>query len=123
MFQDEPSWSRTRVDAAYRSNINREVRLSRKIPVHVTYFTAWTGEDGKLRYYKDLYGHDLRMAKALKYVPGDPYAVDPVEAAAKARLKAKERFNKQRRRNNYYGGYYYGNQGNSLFGTIFGWAN
>ncbi len=123
VFQDEPRWGRTRVDAAFRSNINREVRLSRKIPVHVTYFTAWAEEDGRLRYFKDLYGHDRRMLKALKYVPGDPYAPDPVEAAAKARLKAQERYHRNRRRNDYYGGYYYGPPANSLFGAIFGWAN
>jgi len=42
----------------------QHVNLTRKIPVHVTYLTAWVDEAGELQTRNDLYGHDKRIAKA-----------------------------------------------------------
>jgi murein L,D-transpeptidase YcbB/YkuD len=42
------------------------VPLKRKIPVHVSYFTAWVDDDGKLNGYQDVYGHDGNVRVALK---------------------------------------------------------
>jgi hypothetical protein len=39
--------------------------LSRKIPVHITYFTLWVNDDESMSTFADLYGHDARMAAAL----------------------------------------------------------
>jgi murein L,D-transpeptidase YcbB/YkuD len=39
--------------------------LSRTVPVHVTYFTAWIDEAGDLQVRDDLYGHDKRLQQAL----------------------------------------------------------
>jgi murein L,D-transpeptidase YcbB/YkuD len=43
----------------------RRVNLSRHIPVHVTYFTAWVDDSGALQVRDDIYGLDARMEKAL----------------------------------------------------------
>ncbi|MEQ8697356.1 MAG: L,D-transpeptidase family protein [Bauldia litoralis] len=43
----------------------RWVNLKDKIPVHITYFTAWVDADGTLQLRDDVYGHDTRVAKAL----------------------------------------------------------
>ena len=43
----------------------RWVNLDTKIPVHVTYFTAWVDDDGKLQIRDDIYGHDKRIVQAL----------------------------------------------------------
>jgi murein L,D-transpeptidase YcbB/YkuD len=43
------------------------VALRHKIPVYITYFTAKVNEDGSLVTYRDLYGHDARMAAALRF--------------------------------------------------------
>ncbi|CAN5264168.1 hypothetical protein BH10PSE9_BH10PSE9_08930 [soil metagenome] len=43
----------------------RQVGLTRKIPVHITYFTAWVDAAGKLQVRDDVYGHDGRVEKAL----------------------------------------------------------
>jgi murein L,D-transpeptidase YcbB/YkuD len=43
----------------------RQVNLTRKIPVHITYFTAWVDAAGKLQVRDDVYGHDRRVEKAL----------------------------------------------------------
>lgn len=41
------------------------VNLEHKIPVHITYFTAWVDETGALQVRDDIYGHDQRTEKAL----------------------------------------------------------
>ncbi len=43
----------------------RWVNLKTKIPVHITYFTAWVDDSGALQIRDDVYGHDKRVAKAL----------------------------------------------------------
>jgi len=41
------------------------VGLHRKIPVYISYFTLWVNKDGSIKTFRDLYGHDARMASAL----------------------------------------------------------
>jgi murein L,D-transpeptidase YcbB/YkuD len=41
------------------------VNLDHHIPVHITYFTAWVDDAGKLQLRDDVYGHDKRLAAAL----------------------------------------------------------
>ena len=36
------------------------------MPVHIAYFTAIAEDDGKIRYTRDLYGLDSRIASALE---------------------------------------------------------
>ncbi len=45
----------------------REARLNltEKVPVHLTYFTAWVDENGTLQVRDDFYGHDSKVGKAL----------------------------------------------------------
>jgi hypothetical protein len=58
------------------SGSSNEVELTRRIPVHVTYFTAVAGDDGQVKYFGDIYGHDRRVLAALD---GKPM---PVEVAS-----------------------------------------
>jgi murein L,D-transpeptidase YcbB/YkuD len=44
---------------------NNEVVLEKKIPMHLVYFTAWVDDDGKLKTFNDIYGHEKRIALAL----------------------------------------------------------
>lgn len=37
-----------------------------KIPVYVSYFTAWPNEDGTVGYYVDMYGRDKHLDKAIE---------------------------------------------------------
>jgi murein L,D-transpeptidase YcbB/YkuD len=45
---------------------NNEVSLQRKIPVHVTYFTAWVDDEGKLNGRPDIYGHEKLIQMGLE---------------------------------------------------------
>jgi murein L,D-transpeptidase YcbB/YkuD len=48
------------------SGQNRAVQVPQKIPVYVSYFTAWPNGDGVVEYFDDVYGRDGYTAKAFK---------------------------------------------------------
>lgn len=43
---------------------NKALRVPEKIPVYVSYFTAWPDETGVVHYYDDVYGRDDYVGKA-----------------------------------------------------------
>jgi murein L,D-transpeptidase YcbB/YkuD len=43
--------------------------LPSKVPVYLTYFTAWPNAEGKIQYFNDIYGRDAAIARALAYNP------------------------------------------------------
>ncbi len=45
---------------------NNHITLDTKVPVHITYFTAWVGEDGKVHTRPDVYGHEQRIQMGLE---------------------------------------------------------
>jgi murein L,D-transpeptidase YcbB/YkuD len=66
LAQDQ-GWTSARVAAAIKSaQENQTINLKRKIPVHLTYFTASVGDDGKLKLFKDVYGHEPRIAMGME---------------------------------------------------------
>jgi L,D-transpeptidase YcbB len=56
---------------------SHSVNLVQKVPVYLTYFTAWTDASGKIQYYNDIYGRDAAMQKAFAY---DPMAKKPSDS-------------------------------------------
>jgi L,D-transpeptidase YcbB len=48
------------------SGQNRAVQVPQKIPVYVSYFTAWPNKDGVIEYFDDVYGRDDYTGKAFK---------------------------------------------------------
>jgi L,D-transpeptidase YcbB len=58
-------WSRVKVDQKTDSGVSQTVRLPAKVPVHLTYFTAWPDENGRMLYFSDIYGRDKTLEKAL----------------------------------------------------------
>jgi murein L,D-transpeptidase YcbB/YkuD len=53
-----PEWDEESIFAAMRAGVEKHVRLKKKIPVHITYFTAWVDENGGLHFQPDIYGYD-----------------------------------------------------------------
>jgi murein L,D-transpeptidase YcbB/YkuD len=43
----------------------RQIDLAHHVPVHITYFTAWVDDAGKLQLRDDIYGHDRNMEQLL----------------------------------------------------------
>ncbi|MEW5962192.1 MAG: L,D-transpeptidase family protein [Pseudomonadota bacterium] len=63
---EDKGWSSEQVGKLVKGGPqNNNVDLARKIPVHVTYFTAWVDDDGKLQSSRDIYGHEKRIQLAL----------------------------------------------------------
>ena len=56
-------WDRARIDRARDSDKKRVVKLSKPIPVHITYLTAWVNKDGTVHFRRD-----AKLAKALDRV-------------------------------------------------------
>ena len=58
VLKDYPEWDDESIFAAMRSGVEKHVKLRKKIPVHITYFTAWVDENGGLHFQPDIYGYD-----------------------------------------------------------------
>ena len=64
LLAQEPEIDSDYLESLY-GNRERRVNLSRKVPVHVTYFTAWVDDSGGLQVRDDVYGHDGKIEKRL----------------------------------------------------------
>jgi murein L,D-transpeptidase YcbB/YkuD len=70
LLAQDKGWSEQQV-ASLLNGGTREVELTTRVPVHMTYFTAMVDREGNLRTFGDLYGVDTRMGALLlgKKVP------------------------------------------------------
>jgi L,D-transpeptidase YcbB len=66
LLKRDQGWSQARTMSAIDTGYDQHVALHRKIPVYITYFTLKVNPDGSLLTYGDIYGHDARMAAALR---------------------------------------------------------
>ena len=58
VLRDYPEWDEPSIFAAMRAGVEKHVKLKKKIPVHIAYFTAWVDENGGLHFQPDIYGYD-----------------------------------------------------------------
>jgi L,D-transpeptidase YcbB len=87
LLAEDKGWSANQVARLLTGHDNNEIRLTRKIPVHVTYFTAVADDNGTVRYFGDIYGHDERVAAALQGRPVRSMAGWPEAAERDVRRK------------------------------------
>jgi murein L,D-transpeptidase YcbB/YkuD len=59
---------------AFASAIDLYVKLRERLPVHVTYATAWADADGTVEFREDVYGRDEPLRAALEAPPPDDRA-------------------------------------------------
>jgi len=64
LLSEESELNSAYLESLY-GNRERRVNLSSKVPVHVTYFTAWIDDSGNVQLRGDLYGHDRRIEERL----------------------------------------------------------
>lgn len=60
----QTDWNSTRIKKLVGGK-ETTVKLDKKIPVHLVYFTAIQNDDGAVGYLSDVYGHDRNMARIL----------------------------------------------------------
>jgi murein L,D-transpeptidase YcbB/YkuD len=66
VLRDQPEWTRERILAAMQAPAPRQVALSKPIQVLLFYLTAVVlPADGAVHFAEDIYGHDLKLARAL----------------------------------------------------------
>jgi len=53
-----PGWDRAQVDAVIRTGEREDVKLKSKIPLYMTYVTAWANADGVIHFRDDIYNRD-----------------------------------------------------------------
>ncbi|HEY5364737.1 MAG TPA: L,D-transpeptidase family protein, partial [Aestuariivirga sp.] len=74
-------WSKEQV--ANGIELNRDthsVQLPQKVPVYLTYFTAWTDDNGQLTFMNDVYERDAAIIKAMGYDPNARKLTQPAVA-------------------------------------------
>ncbi len=63
----DKGWSESRVVSLVKNGPrNNHVNIESKIPVHMTYFTAWVDDDGTVKTWPDVYGHEKRIQMGLE---------------------------------------------------------
>jgi murein L,D-transpeptidase YcbB/YkuD len=61
----DQGWDSDRVAILVREGPQENVVSLSKVPVHLTYFTAWADDDGRVRTFPDVYDHEHRIAYGL----------------------------------------------------------
>jgi murein L,D-transpeptidase YcbB/YkuD len=65
VLRQEPDWDRARVDALVAQGEWQRVDLSNPLDVYILYATAVADPDGTVRFFRDIYGHDERLAQVM----------------------------------------------------------
>ncbi len=66
VLKEDKGWDADKIAEISRSGpLNNEIEIEKKIPIHLAYFTAWVDDDGKLKMFRDVYGHEKRVTQAL----------------------------------------------------------
>lgn len=65
LLQDNDQWNAAKIDEAMNSGKEKYVKLPKAVPVLITYYTAWVGDDGLLHFADDIYDHDKNLAKKM----------------------------------------------------------
>ena len=98
LLQDK-GWSAKHINKLIKSGPpNNAIKIESRIPIHLTYFTAWAKKDGSVRVYRDIYGHEKRITLALqghwdRINKGRNHlaAVQPVRVSSRRRSARKRR--------------------------------
>jgi L,D-transpeptidase YcbB len=81
LMANETSISRASLEAMFGPN-ERWVNPEHQIPVHLAYFTLRVDEDGTIRSYGDVYGHNEALIAAMGLAPAaEPAIIAEVETA------------------------------------------
>ena len=93
ILKEDKGWDADKVAELDKSGpLNNEIAIDKRIPIHLVYFTQWVDDNGKLKSFADVYGHEKRVIQGLD---GKWDAVDhgydhlaPVEVKASGDLVA-----------------------------------
>ena len=65
LLRDQPEWTAEAIESAMNGSTPVTVKLTRPVPVHLTYATAVARDDGTVAFFDDIYGLDAALARQL----------------------------------------------------------
>ena len=66
ILKEDKGWDADKVAELDKSGpMNNEIAIDKRIPIHLVYFTQWVTDDGKLKSFADVYGHEKRVMQGL----------------------------------------------------------
>ena len=66
-LKEDKGWDKERVAQTMQDGPpSNKIVIDKKIPIHLVYFTAWVNDDGRVRTFADIYGHEKRITQALQ---------------------------------------------------------
>lgn len=58
LLKDDSTWDAARQERVIAAGKTRTVMLTRPLPIHIVYLTAWVDDAGRVNFRKDVYGYD-----------------------------------------------------------------
>ncbi len=65
VLRGDPDWTIDKIKEALDSGETQVIRLRERLGVHVLYWTAWLGDDGRIQFRQDIYLRDAALVRAL----------------------------------------------------------
>ena len=65
ILQNQDGWNSQKIVEAMNAGQENSVAVKKPIPVIITYYTAWIGDNSQLNFRSDIYDHDALMAKRM----------------------------------------------------------
>jgi len=66
LLTNNAGFDQKRLQAILDSKVPQRINLVEPLPVHLTYFTAWTNKDGEVNFRRDVYKRDAALSAALR---------------------------------------------------------
>lgn len=66
LLEDQSGWDRAAIDDVVAQGKTRTLKLSKPVPVLLTYFTAWVDREGTLQLRRDVYGRDAKVWRGIE---------------------------------------------------------
>lgn len=61
LLRNDSTWTKSRIKKTMYGGTETIVKLKKKIPVFIAYFTAFVDRQGRLHFREDIYGHDEKL--------------------------------------------------------------
>lgn len=107
LLADTSKWSAEKLDSAMKSRKEKYLKISKPLPVLITYFTSWVNDNDSLNFREDVYGHDEIMASKmfldarqttqLKMLKRDKDSLAKKDSLEKAKRKQQEQKEKDKK--------------------------
>ncbi len=65
ILRDDPDWTKDKILEAIDAGETKVIPLRKPLNVHILYWTAWLGEDGRVQLRQDIYLRDAALVRAL----------------------------------------------------------